>query len=79
MLRRMMVALLSLVCTFVYAQQADPAQAAVLFNSGKLLQALPLYEKLANDSPNEVLYLDHLVGCLTAAAEQLNDPAERTK
>jgi tetratricopeptide (TPR) repeat protein len=58
------------------AQESDAAKANDLYLSGKQIDALPLYEKLAKQFPNEALYQERLAGCLSAESSQLTDPAE---
>jgi tetratricopeptide (TPR) repeat protein len=79
MLRWMTIAILSFTGAAACAQQPDPAQAAALFTSGKLLQAQPMYESLAKDFPNEMLYQDHLAACMTALIEHTDDSTESKK
>jgi hypothetical protein len=59
------------------AQDNEAARANALYEAGKKLDALPLYEDLAKNYPNEMLYEERLAGCLGAAAFQTNDPAQR--
>jgi len=47
-------------------------------NELKRLEALPLYEDLAKQFPNEMLYADRLADCLGAKSAQVTDPAELT-
>jgi tetratricopeptide (TPR) repeat protein len=42
------------------------------------LEALPLYEDLAKQFPNEMLYAERLADCLGAKSAQVSDPAELT-
>jgi tetratricopeptide (TPR) repeat protein len=59
------------------AQENEAAKANELWDAGKHVDALPLYEDLAKTYPNEQLYQTRLVGCLDAAALQTSDPAQR--
>jgi len=59
-----------------FAQDNDAARANELFKAGKRPDALPLYEKLAKENPNEMLYFERLAVCLDAQAAQLSDPAQ---
>ena len=59
-----------------WAEDQKAAQANQLFQAGKRLEALPLYDDLAKAYPNEMLYQERLAGCLGAAAMQTNDPAQ---
>jgi len=64
----------------VWAGQArdnEAAKANELWDAGKHVDALPLYEDLARTYPDEELYQSRLAGCLDAAALQTNDPAQR--
>jgi tetratricopeptide (TPR) repeat protein len=58
------------------AQQNEAARANELFQAGKRIDALPLYENLAKAYPNEQLYAERLADCLGAKSAQLTDPAE---
>jgi tetratricopeptide (TPR) repeat protein len=62
-----------------YGQQADASKADALFKAGKLTEALPLYEELAKENPNQALYDERLIICLSAGLKQVIDPAEATK
>ena len=59
------------------AQSNEAAKANELWDAGKHVDALPLYEDLAKSYPNEQLYETRLAGCLGAAALQTDDPAQR--
>lgn len=64
----------------VWAGQApdnEAAKANALYEAGKHVDALPLYEDLAKSYPNEQLYQSRLAACLGAAALQTNDAAQR--
>jgi len=56
------------------AQDNEAAKANELYQAGKRVDALPLYEDLAENYPNEMLYQERLADCLGAAAMQTNDP-----
>jgi len=58
------------------AQGDEAARANELYQAGKRLEALPLYEDLAKSYPNEVTYQTRLAACLNAAVLQTNDPAQ---
>jgi tetratricopeptide (TPR) repeat protein len=58
------------------AQQEESARANALYNAGKRIDALPLYEDLAKAHPDEWLYAERLADCLGARAVQATDPAE---
>jgi tetratricopeptide (TPR) repeat protein len=58
------------------AQEDEAARANTLFKAGKRPEALPLYEDLAKQFPNEMVYAERLADCLGAEAAQLTDPAE---
>ena len=58
------------------AQDDEAAKANVLFQAGKRIEALPLYEDLSRAHPNEQLYAERLADCLGAKAAQLSDAAE---
>ena len=60
----------------VAAQDGDAARANELFTAGKRIDALPLYEALANAHPDEQMYFERLADCLGAKSAQLSDPAE---
>ena len=60
----------------VFAQDNEAARADALYKDGKRLEALPLYEDLANAQPKEWLYSERLADCLAAKAAQLSDAAE---
>jgi TolA-binding protein len=59
-----------------FAQDDEAARANELFNALKRPEALPLYEHLAKEHPNEQLYAERLADCLIAEVAQLSDPAE---
>jgi len=59
------------------AQDNEAAKANELWDAGKRVDALPLYEDLANSYPNEQIYQTRLAGCLDAAALQTSDPAQK--
>jgi tetratricopeptide (TPR) repeat protein len=58
------------------AQENEAAKANALYEDGKRLDALPLYEDLAKAFPNEMLYQERLADCLGAAAMQTSDAAQ---
>ena len=58
------------------AQDNEAAKANALYEAGKRVDALPLYEELAKAHPDEMVYQERLAGCLGAAAMQTNDPAQ---
>jgi len=62
--------------TVGFAQGDEAAKANAFFKDGKLLDALPLYEELAKENPNEWLYAERLAGCLSVASKNTNDPAK---
>jgi tetratricopeptide (TPR) repeat protein len=62
-----------------FAQQVDAAKADVLYKAGKMLEAMPMYEELAEQHPNDVVYQVHLAMCRNAEAEQTDDPAASKK
>ena len=59
-----------------WAQQDDAAQANALWNANKHLEALPLYEKLAQQHPEQWLYQERLAIGLENSADQETDPAK---
>ena len=59
-----------------WAQGDEAARANALYQEGKRLDALPLYEDLAKAQPKEWLYAERLADCLGAKAAQSSDPAE---
>lgn len=58
------------------AQEDEAARANALWEAGKKLDALPLYEDLAKAHPKEWGYAERLAVALGAKAEQSSDPAE---
>jgi tetratricopeptide (TPR) repeat protein len=58
------------------AQDNEAARANALYKDGRRLEALPIYEDLANAQPKEWLYVERLADCLAAEAAQLGDPAK---
>lgn len=62
--------------TTAAAQSDEAARANELFQAGKRLEALPLYEDLAQPQSKERIYFERLADCLGAKATQLSDPAE---
>jgi len=79
MLRWMVGVCLCLASFSGHAQQVDAAKAEALYKAGKMLDALPMYEELAKQYPNEMIYQDHLSFCRNAQAEQADDPAEKKR
>ena len=59
-----------------WAQEDEAAKANALWNDGKRLDALPLYEDLARDHPKEWMYQERLAVALGVKAEMATDPAE---
>lgn len=59
-----------------WAQGTDAARANELYQAGRKVDALPLYEQLAQQNPNEMLYQERLADCLGAESAQLTDPAQ---
>lgn len=59
-----------------WAQEDEAAKANALYLEGKRLDALPMYEHLANAFPKEWMYQERLAACLGAKAEQSDDAAE---
>jgi tetratricopeptide (TPR) repeat protein len=47
-----------------------------LYLSGNKIDALPLYDDLAKQFPNEALYQERLADCLNAQETQITDPAQ---
>lgn len=60
------------------AQTADLSKANTLYLEGKKIEALPLYEQLAKEHPDQWLYFERLADCLGAASSQTEDAAEAT-
>jgi tetratricopeptide (TPR) repeat protein len=58
------------------AQDDEAAKANELYQAGKRVDALPLYEDLAKSNPNEMIYQERLADCLGAAVLQTNDPVQ---
>lgn len=66
-----------LCCVVAGAAQDDEAvKANTLYQDGKRLDALPLYEELFKAHPKEWLYAERLTDCLLAKVLQVNDPVE---
>jgi tetratricopeptide (TPR) repeat protein len=59
------------------AAQDEAAKANELYQAGKRVDALPLYENLAKNHPDEMLYQERLADCLSAAETQVDDPAQK--
>ena len=55
------------------AQQESGSRANDLYKAGKKVDALPLYEELAKQYPNEWLYQERLADCLNATVAGEND------
>jgi tetratricopeptide (TPR) repeat protein len=58
------------------AQDNQAGKANEMFQAGRRLEALPLYEDLARENPKEWLYAERLADCLTVKELQMTDPAE---
>ncbi len=58
------------------AQDDEAAKANELYQAGKRVDALPMYEDLAKSNPNEMIYQERLADCLGAAVLQTNDPVQ---
>lgn len=59
-------------------QNTDLSKANSLYMEGKKTEALPLYEELAKEHPDQWLYFERLADCLAAKSGDVNDPAEAT-
>jgi hypothetical protein len=59
-----------------WAQDDEATRADALFQQGKRVDALPLYEDLSRTNPKEMLYAERLADCLGAAATQTDDAAQ---
>lgn len=59
-----------------WAQVDEVAKANALWEQGKRLDALPLYEDLTEKFPNQFVYFERLASALGVKAEHSNDPAE---
>jgi tetratricopeptide (TPR) repeat protein len=70
---RLWVAGMCLCTAIAWAQQDDTARANALWNAGKHIEALPLYEQLAKDHPEQWLYQERLAVALDNAAAQETD------
>ncbi len=67
------------VCVFLpvcWCQDDEAARANGLYRDGKRLEALPLYEHLAELHPDQMLYFERLADCLGARAIQATDPVQ---
>ncbi|HWT66410.1 MAG TPA: tetratricopeptide repeat protein [Terracidiphilus sp.] len=71
------VAILCLAGAMGVAQDNDAAKANQLWQDGKRLEALPLYEELAKAHPSEWLYAERLAVALEVKAQHTEDAAER--
>lgn len=58
------------------AQVDEAAKADALWQQGKRLDALPLYEDLTQKFPNQFVYFERLASALGVKAEHSSDPAE---
>lgn len=58
-----------------HAPSVDLNQADRLYRTGKRLEALPLYEELTRQFPQERMYWTRLADCLGAKSSQSTDPA----
>jgi tetratricopeptide (TPR) repeat protein len=77
-MRRYLVLFLVLAFTLAaVAQQDRSKEADALFAAGKRLEALPLYEQLVKDNPNDMLFAEHLADCYLAKAVQLDDKTQK--
>jgi tetratricopeptide (TPR) repeat protein len=73
------VLMMSAVClagSRAQAQEDEGAQANALWNAGKRLEALPLYEDLVKAHPDEWTYQERLAIALEVKADDVNDAAE---
>ncbi len=59
------------------AQQDRSIEADQLFMAGRRLDALPLYEQLAKENPNEMLYAERLADCYSAKALQYDEKTDK--
>lgn len=64
------------VCCASAAQEDEGAKANALWQQGKKLDALPLYEDLFQAHPNEWMYAERLAVGLSVKSVMSNDPAE---
>lgn len=71
------VVCLCLTVSMAAAQESPEAKANALWQAGKRLEALPLYEELAKEYPNEWLYAERLAVALQVKAQHSDDPAEQ--
>lgn len=76
MLRWIAGVCLCLAVTAGLAQDDEAPRANALFTAGKRPEALPLYQDLAKNHPNEMLYFERLADCLGAESAQLSDAAQ---
>jgi hypothetical protein len=70
------MAVAGLAAGWAQAPEDEAAKANALWDAGKRLDALPLYEDLAKAHPNEWLYEERLAVALGVKAEQVTDAAE---
>jgi tetratricopeptide (TPR) repeat protein len=75
-MRRWFAVVLLCFAVVSWAEDQKATQANQLYEAGKRLDALPLYEDLAKAYPNEMLYQERLSACLGAAAMQTTDAAQ---
>ncbi len=59
------------------AQQDRSKEADQLFQAGKRLDALPLYEQLAKDNPSEMIYAERLSDCYLAKSIQFDASTQK--
>jgi tetratricopeptide (TPR) repeat protein len=71
-MRRWMAGL-CLCAAMAWAQEDDAARANALWNAGKHIEALPLYEQLAKEHPEQWLYQERLAVALGNRAMQETD------
>lgn len=77
-MRRYLVLFLVLAFTLsAFAQQDRAKEADQLFNASKRLEALPLYEQLARDNPNEMIFARRLADCYLAKAMQMDAATQK--
>jgi hypothetical protein len=77
----MLVAMLCCAAPALAASDAPTTEAdaaAALYHQGNALEALPLYEHLAAQAPDNALYAERLAACLTMKFESLPTGDERS-
>jgi tetratricopeptide (TPR) repeat protein len=79
MLRWILMSLLFITSASCLAQSDEAARADALMQQGRRVEALPLYEHLAREYPNVMLYAEKLADCYSIMTTQTNDPAEIKK